>query len=574
MRWLLFLLLTQANAADLVLEIKAKDSQGVVTHEGTVTVPAKVVIPPPVVCPGDPSCPPPVCPGDPSCQPPPPPPPPTGSVQFMNMVDGQGPNWLYANPGLWHTWKNPVGDWIDAEGVTQGPKAYVVHPLRSANDFKGWISIDVTAIAKRPLNRGYLIAAKRLPVGSWGVKFASKEAPAPLNNHGPRLNVVTDQGSFVLPSLIDTYVDKSSGTDLSRRDFFSAVDKEMGNNYANIILRFDMTQAPGVVQSATLEMYQIALYGHHDLLVYELDLPELLTDIGTQHPEWVEAGSGTPIDQWPCSFTTESLKAWYTNGYVVGTAGAEVVRWPGYPCDVLKAKFANIPGGASANNASLFMFEPNAAKRKPWQGATPYEAPQDLYVRYLVRPGFTLKDCMTLPMKMPGMHGKWDAGRDGWMPIDWRFDNVLGHGFAFAIDHGFYSPANDAFGLVFYLYSAGPPGSRLDGVTTGGTVLFDRPVSIRPGEVYTIEYRMKMNTRDPVFQNHLPNGTFTLWVDGVRVIDRNDIHWRGHDAANIWMIVTQFFHGGNGNPRCTMDYETAGLSFSAQYMGPYQKVRP
>jgi hypothetical protein len=40
------------------------------------------------------------------------------------------------------------------------------------------------------------------------------------------------------------------------------------------------------------------------------------------------------------------------------------------------------------------------------------------------------------------------------------------------------------------------------------------------------------------------------------------------------MIVTQFFHGGNGNPRCTMDYETAGLSFSAQYMGPYQKVRP
>ena len=492
----------------------------------------------------------------------------------MNMVDGEGPNWLYASPGLLHTWKNPVGDWLDADGIAQGPKAYAIVPLRTENNWQGWISIDVTAIARRPLNRGYLIAAKRLPVGSWGVKFVAKEAAPPNNGKGPRLNVVTDRGSFVLQTTIDTYVDKSAGTDLSRRDYVSAVDKEMAGNYANIILRFDMSQAPGVVQSATLEMYQIALYGHHDLLVYELDAPELLTDIGTQHPELVEAGTGVPIDQWPCSFTLDSLKAWYTNGYIAGTAGAEVVRWPGWNCDVLKAKFADIAGGASANNASLFMFEANAARRKPWQAATPYDAPKDLYVRYLVRPGYTLKDCMTLPMKMPGLHGKWDRGRDGWMPIDWLFDNVLGHGWAFAIDHTFHSRANDAFGLVLYMYSAGPPGSRLDGITTGQTVPFDRPVSIRPGEVYTLEYRVKMNTRDPVRQNYLPNGTFTMWVDGVRVLDRNDIHWRGHDAANIWMIVTQFFHGGNGNPRCNMDYETAGLSFSAQYMGPYSKVRP
>lgn len=487
----------------------------------------------------------------------------------MNMIDGEGPTYAFAHPGMFQKWKNPGGDWLDADGVKQGPKPFVVFELRNENDFKGWISVDVTAIAKRPINRGYLLSVKRAWGGSWGVKFQSRQA-----ENKPRLVVTTDQGTFTLPSTLDTNVDPTTGYDLSLRSLVEVSPVDGPNTGAHGILRFDMTKAPGVVQSARLELYQVALYGWHDLLIYELDLPELLTDIGAQHPELVEAGGGVPVEEWPRDFTVESLRQWYDWGYLSGTAPSEVIDLPEYGRKALRVKFDNIVGGASATHAWKNFFQKDPAKRKAWQGDSPFTAMQDVYVRYWVRPGLTLKNCMRLQMKLPGLHGKYDLSLDGGLSSDELFGRIAGRGWAFAVDHGFHSAANDAFGLFFYLYSAGPPGNRLDGPTTGGGVDLDRNVALRPGQGYTIEYRVKMNTRDPQTGAFLRDGVFTLWVDGVRVLDRRDIHWRGHDAANVWRIVTQFFHGGNGNPSCEMWYDTFGLSFSREYMGPFKKVAP
>lgn len=473
------------------------------------------------------------------------------------MVETEGPSYDYASPTLYLPWRHPGGDWVDANGVEQGVAPYATIQLREGTP--GYVSADVTVLVKKLLsdNTGFLIGARRIK-GS-GPKFASQANPS----KAPRLIVTTSKGVHEAPLLLDTWVSVTSNRSLAQEPIWSVGDPRDKHEYGNGMLRFDLSRVQGNVSSATLSIWLHSYYGEYDLPVYELAVPELLTSPAAQHPGRVEAGGGVPWDQMPARATIAQIQAWYDDGWVSSVSyPAVMVDWPEYGVKAIRARAG--PLGATGINARK-VFVKRAGPRKSYQVPTSYEAPTHLFTRYAIKVGETVKDCANLGQKTPGTTGTWqNVNSIGW-PADELYDADLG--WAFNLNHTLHSKANDAVGVLWYFYSFG--GHRFSSPDRGDTIPFG--VAYRPGQVYSVEYEIKLNTLDD--QVARSDGVFRLWIDGVRVYENVAVKYRGHPAANIMAVVTQTLHGGNGVPGCEMWHEVAGLAFGDTYIGPLKRLR-
>lgn len=535
----LWLVMSCLQAADLVLEIKAKDAAGVVTHEGTVSVPAVVVVPPEPVCPPD--CPPPVCPGDPSC-PVVPPPVVTGRVvisEASTVVDM--PTWDYANHRLMVPWSRGKkgANWLDANGTPEGDVPYATLPMLAAPPSVVSTALPAALIEKlRADNTGLLIDGFRHadPAAS-APKFASMQhATLPA----AKLAVTTDQGVFDAPLVLDTWTTVTSNGTQHKVDYWSP-------QYG--MLRFDLSAVTGVVQGATLSLRPTGWYGAWTLTIYFLDLPVLMTQPAAQRPELVEPGLTQSVGE--AALKTHPDVLVYCEMSSVAAVegctqqgGVQGVTRPNTFEQLSNGIWAmtiwNGPIGSTATNSrNLTLDNPQQRNPKPWQTVRG-SAPEDLYLSYLIK----IHDgsCSWQGTKIPGMEGILGNGAGGYAYTGWTnpagFPNDLGWGFS--LEHNLASPANgNAQGFGMYMYDQTTPFSSPNrGRYTSTNFAF------LPHRWYHVEVRSKVNTMGAA------DGISTVWIDGVRAF--HDTAWeaRGHQHAQVLSAVMLVMHGGNGKPTC------------------------
>src|SRR5260221_1761709 len=128
---------------------------------------------------------------------PPPPTAPTGFEDPILIYDGPGGitgTHLYANL---LPWRNPLGDWLDADGVSQGTKTFGETPV--ATNQTGQVTVDVTRLVA--LGGEPSLVLRGLTVGSNSPAFVFKSRES---GSGPKLAVTYKDGSSdLIPVMYD-----------------------------------------------------------------------------------------------------------------------------------------------------------------------------------------------------------------------------------------------------------------------------------------------------------------------------------------------------------------------------------
>jgi peptidoglycan hydrolase-like protein with peptidoglycan-binding domain len=197
----------------------------------------------------------------------------TGTRVHISSEGSDGPTWLYANKTLRYAWKNPGGNWLDANGVSMGGTPYATAFIPDYGEQT--LTFSATALVKKLLtdNTGIYI---HQATGGTPPAIATKER---TDKPSPALHVVTDKGTYDAPLLIDTYLEPSNGNSLGANDRMSPP----------AILKFDLSQIQGNVQSATLSIYVTGVYSGSvpmTLAADYLDTPVFVNQapIGTPNP--------------------------------------------------------------------------------------------------------------------------------------------------------------------------------------------------------------------------------------------------------------------------------------------------
>jgi hypothetical protein len=552
MRWLLFLLLTQANAADLVLEIKAKDSQGVVTHEGTVTVPAKVVIPPPVVCPGDPSCP--VVS-----------PPQTAPKQTVLPAEvgahswgSDSATWEYANQRAYQPWQRGRvgGNWRDANGTPEGSVPYASIPILTAPS--GWLGIDVTELVRAAKAAGTGIFIGSRQVSGHPPKFASRQH---ASGKAATLTVVTEGGSVEVPVAVDTWMTATSNSSQAIADYWSPSG----------ILVFDLSQIDSVL-SARINLWPTGWYGGVHLDLYLFDPPELLTRPAEQHPELVTTGlSATMTDAqlkahpsvlaFMDPITLDDALAAFNSGWIENVHKVQkpsIVTWEDGRAALLVGNGPDPQGSTAVNAVVQTIKNPRATYNKPWMADTLPQAPKHLFVSYLIQvPTYTAG---IEGAKLPSLDGDlhmyayqdWPAS-DTW-PNDWGWGSSIHH----------YLPSqtlDGVLGLGVYMYDQD---QRFSNPNRGAP--WHTNAALIPGRTYHIEIEAKVNTcvSPGVF---LRDGVWRVWLDGVLVYE--NLAWPARAHPNVGISATRMLimHGGNNRPTAQQWYGISRFILSTERIG-------
>jgi hypothetical protein len=536
--WLIALLPALVVAAPLNLTIEAKDAAGVVTHRGNVVVPEVPVVPPEPTCPPD--CPPPVCPGDPSC---PVVPPVSNRVVIVESAAAPQdvPTYDYANMRLMLPWSRGKkgANWRDAADAPEGLAHWATLPMLTAPPANSYVHFNVPAALIEKLrtdNTGFLFTGS----GSAEPKFATMQWSG---NKPPLLEVVTTNGTFQAPVVLDTWTTVTSNSSQHTVHYFSP-------QYG--ILRFDLSGVTGTVASARLSLYPLGWYGPYTMQLDFLDLPELMTAAAQQYPELVEPGLTQAVGEAAlathpdvlvyCDLSSVAVVEGCTQqGWVQGNGRTN--RFEQLPNGLWAMYCQNGPDGSTCTNSrNLTLDNPQQRNPKPWQTVRG-SAPEDLYLSYMIK----IHDghCSWQGTKIPGMEGYLGNGQGGYAYTGWTnppaFNNDLGWGFS--LEHNLASPANgNAQGFGMYMYDQDTPFSSPNrGRYTPTNFAF------LPGRWYHVEVRSKVNTLGQA------DGISTAWIDGVRVFHNTAWKARGHAHAQVLSLVFLDMHGGNGLPTCMQE---------------------
>lgn len=86
-----------------------------------------------------------------------------------------------------------------------------------------------------------------------------------------------------------------------------------------------------------------------------------------------------------------------------------------------------------------------------------------------------------------------------------------------------------------------------------------------PGRWYAIEQYLKLNTPGK------KDGILTVWVDGKKIFDRNNLHFRDTQALKIEKIWLNYYFGGVAKPNKNFDMFIDNIVIASEYIGPARK---
>lgn len=485
-----------------------------------------------------------------------------------------GPTWDFAHKGLWVAWPRG-GSWWDADGVAQGEM-----PFASARvDTSGvWVDFNVTRLVKLLLadNTGMLLR---------GLKRANAAAPPKItalpDPNAARLSVTTAAGKFELRPLMDAWIDVSSNREMVTLEYWEP---------NNGILTWDFSKVSGEVRSATLSLFVRNAYGGpaygYDVGVFRLDRQEVLVQPEIQHPDRVELGLANTVarDQ-----DLEALDAVYyyvegpeirqkmQGGWVDSVYGkAAVVDYPAYGLQLLEN--SNGPLSATAFHPRLqFLDVPRVQNKKPKAMFKLGQAPDEVYVRYLIEYSADNDPRgLWLGTKLPGASSCY-YGQFAWAPspsnpAERPFVIQPDDCFGFAIDVAppVYVEEGPLMAWLPYMYD--PVDAKMTNPNRGKT--YTTNAAMKPGLLYSVEFRIKQNTPETEAGPWKRDGVFTLWINGVKVYHNEERVFRLLDFVRI---LTPFdgvlMHGGVGVPNTQQRWRLGGIVVAKKYIGPPKKVR-
>ena len=178
-----------------------------------------------------------------------------------------GPTWLLASRSLQIPWREPGGDWTDAENVANGPTAHATFAVRDLNPEP----VDVTSIVKllQVENTGILL---HMAAGGTPPSFMSRRSAVP-----PRLSITTDQGQFDCPCIANCWIHPTSNQTLG-----GAASDSASFFRPSAMLRFDLAGVDGTPNRASLKLAVHKWWGPATVVVDYLDMPLLITDPANQ----------------------------------------------------------------------------------------------------------------------------------------------------------------------------------------------------------------------------------------------------------------------------------------------------
>jgi hypothetical protein len=554
--WLIALLPALVVAAPLNLSIEAKDAAGVVTHRGDVVVPEVPVVPPEPTCPPD--CPPQACPPD--C------PPPVTQKQRVKLGEvgshsygSDSATWEFANQRAYQPWQRGKvgGNWLDAGGVPEGSVPYASLPILTAPP-QAWLGADVTALVRAARDAGTGIFVRSRQVAGYPPKFASRQH---ANGKAATLTVTTEAGVIEVPVSIDTWMTVTSNSSQAITDYWSP----------DGILVFDLSAVQGEILSARINLWPTGWYGTVTLDFYLFDPPELLTRPAEQHPELVTTGlSATMTDAqlkadprvlaFMDPVTLDDALAAFNSGWIESPHKVQkpsIVDWPGRKA--LRVGNGPDPQGATAVNAVVQTIKnPRATYNKPWMANSLPEAPEHLFVSYMIKvPTFT---SAIEGAKLPSLDGNLSMYSYQDWPPEHLWPNDWGWGTS--IHHYLPSYTNDGvLGAGVYMYDQDQQFSKPNRGAAWHT-----HAALIPGRIYHIEIEAKVNTctAPNVF---LRDGVWRVWLDGVLIYENLAWPARAHPNAKITATRMLIMHGGNNRPGEQQWYEISRFILSTERVG-------
>jgi hypothetical protein len=462
-------------------------------------------------------------------------------------ADANGATRDYYNREAGLPWRKYMGDWVDANNVSQGNNAYASTTLIDDNTSK-WIEWDVTTLVVKWVsgtyeNKGMLI---RSISGGGTHKFRSREYPDPFER--PELVINTSRGIYTLTPEADTYNATST-----YRGFGDAEDLVVsGSN--NILMRFNLNDIPPdvVVLQARLRLHDFAQYGQMSACgIFRCDQ-------GHDPPDFppvkglaanYDEDNGIENDPEVIFFTGFESSSWQDewsavghpeNGIALDVDEANLfVPFQG------KAVRSRIPDGSTSGMSLTYRFRSEIGNE-----------PEEIYFRYYLRFGNSWNPTID-GGKLPGIAGTYGVagwggrksdGTNGW--------SARGH-FRRQLRPG--NPLGDKDNPIgYYCYHADMPG------TYGDVWLwFDGYRGyLENNRWYAVEQYAKMNTPRE------KDGILRGWVDGNLAFEKTDIRFRHVDALKIETIWMNVYHGGTSPVAEDIDLYFDNVVIARKYIGP------
>lgn len=476
--------------------------------------------------------------------------PPSCPAAFNDWAEGtralkDGATRDYYNRAARLEWNNYLGDWKDADGISQGSRPYATADVDDTNTPR-FIEWDVTQLVRQWAqgtypNQGFFID---MISGSGTAVFTSREF-ADTSNH-PQLEITTQAGNFVLTPEADTYLEPSTYISQGDSDIL-----RLRSGGSNIILRFDIRPITlqGDIQSATLKLFTSEQYGSAMVAgVFRCSQGEPVIHIPpklgiaseyiydnriSEHQDVIFA-TGFESDNWKDEWTS-------ANG-TIETVSADQTR-----------KFSQLSGKAlravilEGNNSSMSVIY-------KFMNTIGYE-PEEVYFRYYLRFADDWNQTV-YGGKLPGISGTY--GRAGWggrKPDGTDGWSARG---TFYLSIGENNPLSQRHPIGTYCYYADQPG------TYGDSWPWTKAYKgfLEKNKWYCIEQYVKMNT------SGVHNGTLRAWVDGVLAFEKNDILFRTVDSLKIEQIWMNVYHGGTAVSPYDQHLFVDNVVIARKYIGP------
>jgi hypothetical protein len=495
---------------------------------------------------------------------------PLNSGSFVTWDAGSGPTKTFWSEKLAVRWHNAgTGDWLDANQRPQGAAPFAKADVSGT----GPVTLDVAALVRRWVggadNRGFYLRSDQV----WPFTFAGRSDANPAAR--PRLSVVTDQGTFAPPCLVNANWSPASGSGRDSRASF-----KVGHDIWFAIVQFDLRGVRGAVKSArlTLNCHEMRYAGTLEL--FEADVPGFRLGGGNQTPRRGIAWSylkdrnieSDPRVLFASDFSDLGKSTWQSGG----AFGPEQVLDPQTRTTYLRASIPRdkLWGCDLEHN----VVEGNAS-------GLPARVENALYARYYVYLEPTWGSTVDVN-KMPGLDarlGYWNSS-GYWYPITgnggerasgmkvwnataqrWEYHgaSIRGLGGQKAGDG---NPYDDLFWLGSYVY-------HLDQATEYGEHAHWGSVVIAKGRWHCIEHYVKMNSISGPYDS-IGNGTANAdgehraWVDGVLCYERTNFRWRRHPELSLQGFWLNWYHGGREAAPAEMHFRMNSVVIARDYIGP------
>lgn len=441
-------------------------------------------------------------------------------------------------------WQHPNGDWRDKLGTSQGKSAFGELTIAGGKEELP-VSIDITALANQWLNGSLANRGVMLQVGNANggvIRFASRENPNA--NLQPRLILHFRDGKETLNAMADTSLDPSSYKSNGK----SAV-LTIGTGMRRGLLQFDLstlTTRQTILQKAELQLFAVERFGASSVVqIFAVDLPAT-TPIAAQLGIARQFVGDVNITQHPAVV--------YATGFDDKNWSAPWHEFIGHFKVIDRADhFSPLLG--SALQARLEKGDNNGAdgslKFKKLLGMEP----EQMYARYYLRLGNNWRPRID-GGKLPGFAGTYGKGGWGGRPNDGRSGWSARGAFLKQITEG--NPLAGRTPIGSYVYENGKSNDF------GAVFAWSEGEGayLENNRWYCIEQYLRLNTPGQ------SDGVLQAWVDGKRVLNRNNLNLRLVSELKIEKFWISIYHGGTAVSPYDQDLYIDNLVVARQYIGP------